>query len=187
MHLEKAYKQLQYLLYELRIIAGKHWGYWLTMWLGGSAGVICSYRLDRALFLILGKYYPYFRIFLYPLFLFLRILSTKHEISYRADIGKGLKILHPSLGIVVSRYTICGENLTLTGGNCIGGRKRLKDGDVVIDNNVHLGANAMIMGPVKIGSHCVVGAGAVVVNDTEENVVLAGVPAKVIKDRKTIE
>lgn len=52
-----------------------------------------------------------------------------------------------------------------------------------IGNNVWIGAKATILGGVSIAPGCVIGAGAVVTRDTEENLVVAGVPAKKIKDR----
>jgi 2,3,4,5-tetrahydropyridine-2-carboxylate N-succinyltransferase len=51
-----------------------------------------------------------------------------------------------------------------------------------IGDNVLIGANAVILEGVKIGKNSVVAAGAVVVNDVPENVVVAGTPAKIIKN-----
>ena len=42
----------------------------------------------------------------------------------------------------------------------------------------------MIMPGIKIGSHAVIGAGAVVTKDVPEWAVAAGVPAKIVKMRK---
>lgn len=50
-----------------------------------------------------------------------------------------------------------------------------------IGNNVSLGANVTIVGHVHIGDNVVVGAGAVVVKDVPSNCVVAGNPAKIIK------
>lgn len=52
---------------------------------------------------------------------------------------------------------------------------------VVIGNDVWIGANAVILPGVTIGSHCVVAAGAVVTKDVPSNTMVAGVPAKIIK------
>ena len=52
---------------------------------------------------------------------------------------------------------------------------------VVIGDDVWIGANAVILPGVTIGSHCVVAAGAVVTKDVPDNCVVGGVPAKVIK------
>lgn len=52
---------------------------------------------------------------------------------------------------------------------------------IVIKNNVWIGANATINPGVSIGNNAIVGAGAVVTRDVADNVVVAGVPAKVIR------
>ncbi|MFA5576920.1 MAG: UDP-3-O-(3-hydroxymyristoyl)glucosamine N-acyltransferase [Tissierellaceae bacterium] len=54
-------------------------------------------------------------------------------------------------------------------------------GSVIIGRNCHIGG-AMIKNQVKIGNNVLVGMGAVVVKDVEDNKVVAGVPAKVIRD-----
>ena len=52
---------------------------------------------------------------------------------------------------------------------------------IVIGDDVWIGANAVILSGVTIGSHCVVAAGAVVTKDVPDNTVVGGVPAKVLK------
>ena len=52
---------------------------------------------------------------------------------------------------------------------------------VVINDDVWIGANAVILPGVTIGLHAVVAAGAVVTTDVPENTVVGGVPAKIIK------
>jgi serine acetyltransferase len=179
--MKTAINQLHYLAVELTQIVNRRWWRWLTIWFGSSAGVHVAYRLDRFFYLLLGKPWGGLRVLFYPLFLLLRLLSSPHQIHYTADIGKGLRILHPVLGIVVSGKTIAGENLVLTGGNCIGGREAMAHGDIVIGHNVRLGANAVVLGPARIGNSVIIGAGAVVVDSIPDSVVVAGVPAKIIK------
>lgn len=53
--------------------------------------------------------------------------------------------------------------------------------EIRIDDDVWIGANAVITAGVHIGSHSVVAAGAVVTKDVPEYSVVAGVPAKVIR------
>ena len=57
--------------------------------------------------------------------------------------------------------------------------------DIVIGDDVWLGANTIILSGVKISNGIIVAAGAVVTKDiTEENVIVAGVPAKIIGKRE---
>jgi serine O-acetyltransferase len=170
----EAFQQLGYLRYEINLIVNhKHWR-WLTCWFGGSAGIILSYRMDRFFYLLLGDAWVVIRIFFLPCFLMLRLISAPHEIHYRSNIDRGLKILHGSLGIVISANAVIGKHLTLTGGNCIGEKG---SGELYIGDHVTLGANAVILGPVQIGDHVQVGAGAVVIHDAADHSVLVGVPA----------
>jgi maltose O-acetyltransferase len=52
---------------------------------------------------------------------------------------------------------------------------------ITIGDNVWIGANATICPGVTIGNNVVVGAGAVVTKDFPDNVVIGGVPAKILK------
>lgn len=53
---------------------------------------------------------------------------------------------------------------------------------VVIGDDCWIGANAVILPGVTIGEHCVVAAGAVVTKDVPPHTLVAGVPAKTIKE-----
>lgn len=53
-----------------------------------------------------------------------------------------------------------------------------------IGNDVLVGAGARIMSGLSIGNGAVVGAGAIVTRDVPEYAIVAGVPAKVIGERK---
>ena len=53
---------------------------------------------------------------------------------------------------------------------------------IVIGNHVWIGRRAMIMKGVTIGDGAVVAAGAIVTKDVPPNCVVAGVPARVVKE-----
>lgn len=55
-------------------------------------------------------------------------------------------------------------------------------GDIMLEDNVWIGSNAIILENVKIGANSVIAAGAVVTKDVPKNVIVAGVPARVIKN-----
>jgi len=52
---------------------------------------------------------------------------------------------------------------------------------VVIEDNVWIGRGAIVLPGVVIGSHSVVGAGAVVTRNIPERTVVAGNPARVVR------
>ena len=61
-------------------------------------------------------------------------------------------------------------------------RKNLKPGHIIIKQNAWIGAGATILAGVSVGKNSVVAAGSVVAKDVPDNVVVAGAPAKVIKE-----
>lgn len=55
---------------------------------------------------------------------------------------------------------------------------------IVVEDNVWIGANAVIIQGVRIGTGSIIGAGAVVTKDVEPYSVMGGVPARLIRKRK---
>ena len=53
---------------------------------------------------------------------------------------------------------------------------------ITVGNNVWIGGGVNVLSDVKIGNNVVIGAGSVVTKDVPDNVVVAGNPAKVIKE-----
>lgn len=68
-------------------------------------------------------------------------------LSFPRSPWERLNVLHPTLGVAVSRYAVAGENLTLTGGNCIGRNVQIGAGAVVVtdapDGAIMLGVPAV--------------------------------------------
>ena len=172
--LRRAAEQLQHLVHETQRLNGNKVWRWGGVWFTDTFWATASYRLSRSAYLALGPGWPALRIALSPALYALRPWSGRCEIHYRADIGRGLRVLHPTLGVVVSGKTVAGENLILVGGNCIGSRKTLEEGEIQIGHNVTLGANAVVLGPVMVGDGVRVGAGAVVVRDVPDGEVVVG-------------
>jgi maltose O-acetyltransferase len=57
------------------------------------------------------------------------------------------------------------------------------DADIIIEDDVWIGAGSIITAGVTIGKGSIIGAGSVVTKDIPQNVIAAGIPAKVIKQR----
>ena len=64
---------------------------------------------------------------------------------------------------------------------CVSDRQvPIERAQVRIGECTFLGANAVVLMGTTIGSHCIVGAGAVVTSDIPDNSVAVGVPARVV-------
>lgn len=53
---------------------------------------------------------------------------------------------------------------------------------IIIGNNVWIGAGAKILKGVKIGDGSIIASGAIVTRDVPKNTLVAGIPAKIIKE-----
>ncbi len=122
-----------------------------------------------------------------PLFLFYRVFVggiLGIELRYRTRVGAGLRLFHAQ-ALVVHEGTVIGENCTLRQSTTIG-NKTLADGSQsaspVLGDGVDVGANVVILGAVKIGDGAKVGAGSVVVKDVPPGAVVAGNPARIIRN-----
>ncbi|MGB4914375.1 MAG: DapH/DapD/GlmU-related protein, partial [Leptotrichiaceae bacterium] len=81
-----------------------------------------------------------------------------------------------------------GKNCHIGAGSVIAGVIEPPSADpVIIEDNVTVGANAVVLEGVRVGKGSVVAAGAVVTENVPEGVVVAGMPARIIKnvDEKT--
>ena len=99
------------------------------------------------------------------------------DISSTAEIGGGLIVQH-GYGTIIAPRKI-GKNCWVNQGVTIG---YTNDDDCpTLGDNVTVYAGAKILGDVHVGNNVVVAADAVVVKDVEDNCIVGGVPAKVIK------
>ena len=112
-----------------------------------------------------------------------RLVETVVGISLpkSALIGSGLRIWHFG-GIFIHAGAVIGKNCTLRQGVTIGNRQA--DGPVpIIGNNVDFGAYAQVLGGVRIGDNCRIGAMSVVLCDLPEGATAVGAPARIIVAR----
>lgn len=171
-------RQISYFGQDLRRMTGGQYTKLIFLCIGRAFWGIWLYRFERSLYLWIGKPYGVVRILFLPVLNLIQAYSNI-DIHYKADIKGGISILHPSPGIVISGRAIIGKNLMLTGGNVIGIRLNCPPGGLVIGDQAWIGANAVILGPVRLGNNINVGASACVLKDCEiDNSVLVGVPAK---------
>lgn len=90
-------------------------------------------------------------------------------------------------GITIGDGVLIGHNVTLATLNHEENPSRrhyIHPKPIKIGNNVWIGSNATILPGVTIGDGAIIGANAVVTKDVKENTIVAGVPAKLIKEIK---
>lgn len=93
-------------------------------------------------------------------------------------------------GLLTGHYVLISDNghggLSEEESILIPHHRELKSkGEVVIGNNVWIGDKVSILAGVHIGNNVIVAANAVVTKDVPDNCVVAGVPARVVKQIKT--
>lgn len=106
------------------------------------------------------------------------------EIRSSAKIGGGLVIRHP-IGVVIGGKVEIGDNFSIGQNTTIGGNNgKLREGSIsqpIIGNDVTIGANSMVIGPIILEDKSFVGAMSLVNKSIGYNEVWVGIPARKIK------
>lgn len=146
--------------------------------------VVLAYRLGHALAALRQRSAlaaPLYQVYRIGYTLFTEWLLNV-EIKLHTQIGPGLKLEH-CMGLVVNQHTIIGSGCTLRHNTTLG-EKPDRDGKMaapILGDGVDVGANAVILGGVRLGDHATVGAGAVVTRDVPAHAVVAGNPARILR------
>ncbi len=102
-------------------------------------------------------------------------------INIGSVIGEGSMI---DMGAVLGGRATVGRNCHIGAGAVLAGViEPASARPVTIGDGTLVGANAVVIEGVQIGRNCVVAAGAVVIEDVPDNMVVAGCPARIIKER----
>ena len=100
-------------------------------------------------------------------------------IRENVDIGRNAVIM---MGAVLGGRATVGKNCHVGAGAVLAGViEPASAKPVVVEDDVLIGANAVVIEGIRIGRGAVVAAGAVVIEDVPDEMVVAGCPARVIK------
>lgn len=102
-------------------------------------------------------------------------------INIGASIDEGTMV---DMNAVLGARVACGKRVHVGAGAVLAGVLEPPSATpVIIEDEVMIGANAVVLEGVRVGKGAVVAAGAVVTKDVPAGVVVAGAPARIIKDK----
>lgn len=93
------------------------------------------------------------------------------DVALEAEIGPCLHMPHHT-GVVISNRARIGAHFTIRQNTTIGGVQGMTDSDYInIGDNVDIGANSCLIGPITVGNNAIIGAMSFVNKDIPENMI----------------
>jgi serine O-acetyltransferase len=124
--------------------------------------------------------------FIYRVLKLLVQVLTGIDLPCEATVGRRFLIEHFG-GIIISGDAVFGDDCVIRNGVTVGVKRRGVPGVPVFGDRVDIGAGAVILGKIRIGSDVTIGANAVVVTDIPSHSIAVGVPARIIPQRVSLE
>ena len=153
---------------------------------GNSKGriILILFRLAH-----IGSINRFLFCLLIPYLIFYRVViewTLGCEIPYKTVIGPNLTLYHGQ-STVINDSSIIGYGCTIRHCTTIGNKKNATGYSLspTIGNNVDIGSNTCIIGPILIGDFVVIGSGSIVVKSLPSNVTVAGNPARILKQHES--
>ena len=109
---------------------------------------------------------------------------TGVEIHPGARIGRRFFVDH-GMGVVIGETAEIGDDVLMYQGVVLGGTslEKKKKRHPTVENNVVVGAAAILLGPITLGEGARVGANSVVVKSVPPGTTVVGIPGRIVEDR----
>lgn len=147
-------------------------------------------RIKKAFYYKVGMRFPYSKVRVRSM----RKLGYKvgEQVYFPADLVISQNLVDDKSQLEIGNRVSIGPRVTIllmehANTSRVRSIMGVRMGRVKIKDDVWIGAGAIILSGVTIGECSVIGAGAVVTRDVEPYTIVAGVPAKKIKDIKVEE
>jgi serine O-acetyltransferase len=101
-------------------------------------------------------------------------------VPLQVDLGEGTTLAYGGCGVVLHSECRVGRNVTISPQVVLGGRCG-HGGVPHVEDDVHIGVGAKVLGPIRIGAGSRIGANAVVIEDVPPRCAVAGVPARIVR------
>lgn len=102
-------------------------------------------------------------------------------IHHSTQIGQDTRCAYRGMSVLIHKQARIGRDVMIGPHVVIGGRSGQR-GLPIIEDHAYIGANACVLGEIRIGRGAVVGAGAVVIDDVAPGAVVVGSPARAIRE-----
>lgn len=109
---------------------------------------------------------------------YLIFLIFNSVIHHATRIGEGTRCGYRGLSVVIHQDAVIGRGVMLGAHVVIGGRSGQPP--PIIEDGVYIGANACVLGGIRVGRDAVIGAGAVVLRDVPPGTRAVGNPARIL-------
>lgn len=129
----------------------------------------------------IGRWFYLHHVPVLPLLIkYLTFLIFNSVVPYTAEIGEQTKFAYGGIGCVIHSQAKIGDRVII-GQNSTIGRSLDPEDFPSIGNDVYISAGARIVGNIHVGNNVIIGANAVVNKNVEDNSIIAGVPAILIR------
>jgi len=120
---------------------------------------------------------------------FAKLVHPSATVSKKSSLGEGTVV---GVGAIIASNTQIGNHVIINRGATIGHHTNIGSfvtigpganvaGNCEVGSKVYIGIGSTVIDHIKIGDNSIIAAGAVVIEDVPSRVIVAGVPAKILK------